>query len=48
MSNNHFSWLKESKGINYLEDSDDTNADPDYVDCCYNNVIFNVFYLKYL
>jgi len=32
MSDNVCSWLKESEEIDYLEDSDDTDADPDYVD----------------
>lgn len=32
MSDNIFSWLRESEKIDYLEDSDDTDADPDYVD----------------
>lgn len=33
MSDNVLSWIRESEEINYLEDSDDTDADPDYVDC---------------
>lgn len=48
MSSNISSQLKKLKEINYLKKLDNTDTDPDYVDCCYNNVVFNVFCLKYL
>ncbi|KAL5239115.1 hypothetical protein ACI65C_006525 [Semiaphis heraclei] len=38
MSDNVSSWLIESEKIDYLEDSDDTDADPDYVDCANEHI----------
>ncbi|KAE9524711.1 hypothetical protein AGLY_014761 [Aphis glycines] len=38
MSENVSSWLKELEEINYLEDSDGTDADPDYVDCANEHI----------
>ena len=32
------SWLIESEKIDYLEDSDDTDADPYYVDCANEHI----------
>lgn len=48
MSSNISSRLKKLKEINYLKKLDNTDTDYYYVDCCYNNVVFNVFRLKYL
>ncbi|KAL4088632.1 hypothetical protein QTP88_023721 [Uroleucon formosanum] len=38
MTDNVSSWLIESEKIDYLEDSDDTDADPDYVDCANEHI----------
>lgn len=38
MSDNVSSWLIESEKIDYLEDSDDADADPDYVDCANEHI----------